>query len=69
MHTTFVPLVTAGDGSAQPVEPLGQPFTLTFDNGTPTIPGNNAPVQTRRRSDEIRRGASVVERRIDEARR
>jgi hypothetical protein len=41
---TFVPLVTASDGSLQAVPLLAQPFTLTFSNGTPQLPGNNAPV-------------------------
>jgi hypothetical protein len=41
---TFVPLVTASDGSLQAVPLLGRTLMLTFNNGTPQLPGDNAPV-------------------------
>ncbi len=41
---TWMPLVTATDGSVQAVQRLAQPIGLVFSGGTPSIPGNNAPV-------------------------
>lgn len=41
---TWMPLVRASDGLVQGVQNLAQPIGLTFANGTPSIPGNNAPV-------------------------
>jgi hypothetical protein len=41
---TWMPLVTASDGSVQAVQNLAQPIGLTFGSGKPVIPGNNAPV-------------------------
>ena len=40
----FIPLVTASDGSLQPVQALAHPRGIEFDGGMPSIPGNNVPV-------------------------
>ncbi len=40
----IVPMAMANDGTPQPVPALAEPLGLTFQNGTPVITGNNAPV-------------------------
>ncbi|HEV3193351.1 MAG TPA: hypothetical protein VGY54_22745 [Polyangiaceae bacterium] len=41
---TWMPLVIATDGSVQAAQGLARPIGLVFNGGTPSIPGNNAPV-------------------------